>query len=95
MFAFNRDLGDAMKAHQGTPLDYGSELRDPVGIAKLFSHHEDNEIIMDIIQKGSQYLLSPINEAFRRSDLDTMIIRVNNKPTKSKFNKAGLDKSRG
>ena len=64
-------------------------------IAKLFRHHEYKDRIIDIIQKGSQYHLSPIYEATSISDLDAMILRVNNKLSKSNLNAAALDKAMG
>lgn len=51
--AFNRDLGNALKYHQGTPLEYVSELWYPTRIDKLFSHHEDNEKLMYTIRMFS------------------------------------------
>ena len=86
---FNGDLGDYMKAHQGIPLDCGSEFRDPTGIAKLFIHYEDKEKIIDIIQKVAPYHLLPIEEITRRSDLDAMILRGNHKSAKSNLNCEG------
>ena len=49
-----------MKAQKGIPLYYGSKFQDLIGIAKLFSYHEDKNRIVDITQKGYRYPLSPI-----------------------------------
>ena len=68
-----------MEAQKGIPLDYGSEFRDITGIKNLFNHHEEKDRIVYIIQKGSRYHLSQIEEATRKSDLEAMILRGNNK----------------
>ena len=44
--AFNGNLGEALEAYKGSPLDYGSEFRDFTGIANIFCHHEDRYKIM-------------------------------------------------
>ena len=91
--AFNINLGEALESQQGSPLDYGSELWDTTGISKLIHHHEDRDKIIDIIQKYSQYQLSPIEEATRKSNLSAMILRRNHKSAKTKLNAAVLEKS--
>ena len=68
-----------MAYQKGIPLDYGSEFWDITGIKNLFSHHEDKERIIDIIQKGLRYNLSPIEESKRKSDLEAMLLRGNQK----------------
>ena len=68
-----------MESQKLIPLYYGSEFWDITGITKLFGHHEDKYIIVDIIQKGLRYHLSQIEEATRKSDLEAMILRGNNK----------------
>ena len=64
----------------------------PVGIFKIFHHHEDREKIMDIVQKGSQYHLSPIKEATRKSNLSAMILHGNHKSANTNLNAADLEK---
>ena len=51
---FNVNLGGAIKAHKGIPLDYGSEFRDIAQIKNLFCHHKYKDIIVDIIKKLSR-----------------------------------------
>ena len=92
--ASNQDLGNAQKSRKVIPLDHGSELRDPTGIAKLFGHHEDkgkNGHNSNI----SQYHLSPIEEATRKPDLYVMILKTNHKSSKLKLNSAALEKATG
>ena len=84
-----------MESHQGSPLDYGSKFQDPTGIVKLFIHHEDGDKIMNIIQNCYQYLMSPIEEATRKSSISMMILRVNNKSFKLNLNAEDLEKSMG
>ena len=52
-----------MESQKGSPLNYGSEFLYITEIKNLFSHNEEKYIIVDIIQKGSRYHLSPIQEA--------------------------------
>ena len=91
--AFNRNLGDAIKSQKLSPLDYGSGFQYLPGIVELFSRHERENIILDIIQIGSQYHLSPIYEATRKFDLEAMLIRGNHRSSKSTLNAASLEKS--
>ena len=37
---FNGNLGEAIKAQKGSPLNYGSELRSIDELFKLFNYHE-------------------------------------------------------
>ena len=86
--ASGRELGNDLEEHKGIPLDYGYDLQQPTTIAKLFSHHEDRDKIMDIIHKGTQYHQLPIEEGTRKSDLATMILHGNQKSSKENFNAA-------
>ena len=49
--------------------------------------------IINIIQKGSCYNLDPIKQEIRKSDLDAMILRGNNKLSHSELNTDVLDKA--
>ena len=91
--SFGGKLGESIEAQKGIPLDCGSEFRDITGILKLFSHHEDKYIIVNIIQKGSRYHLSPIEEATRKSVLEAMLLRGCHKSEKSCLNMAALEKA--
>ena len=90
--AFNRNLGEAMESQKGSPLDHGSEFRHIAWITKLFSHHEDKDIIVYIIQKGLPYHLSPIEEATIKSDLENMLLRRKHKSAKAYLNATALGK---
>ena len=57
---------------------------------KLFCYHEDIERIVDIIQKGSLYHISPIEDATQKLYLEAMLIRGNNKSASSDLNIAAL-----
>ena len=86
MAAFNGDLWEVTKDQQTRPLEYGSEFRDLSVIVKKFKCHEDKEVIVDTIQKGSQYYPLPTEEATRKSDLEAMLFRGNHKSEKAKPN---------
>ena len=58
--SLNGNLSAEMEYQKGIPLEHGSEFRRITRITKLFSHHEDRDRIVDIIQKGSRYHISPI-----------------------------------
>ena len=49
---FNRNLGAAIKAKKGSPLNYVSEFRNIDKLSKLFNYHEFNSKIINIIQPG-------------------------------------------
>ena len=89
---FNGNLDNDMKYQKGSPLDYGSELQEPIGIANLFRHHNNRNKIMYIIQIGSQYHISPIEEATIEYNLSSMILSGNQQSAKTKPNVASLEK---
>ena len=62
LFLLYGNLVKAMKSQKLIHLDYGSDFRDITGIIKLFSKHKDKNIIVNTVQKGSQYHLSFIEE---------------------------------
>ena len=72
--ALDGKLGASMEAQKERPLDYSSEFWDITGIKNLFRCHKDKERIVDIIQKGSRYHLSPIEDTTRKSDLEAMLL---------------------
>ena len=88
---FKGNLGAAIEAQKGIPLDYGSEFRDITIIKKLFRYHKDKERIVDIIPKESWYHLSPIEDATSKSDLEAMLLRGNHKSARSALNAAALE----
>ena len=90
--AFNVNLGKALESKQGIPLDYVSEIREPIGIANKFHHYYYREKIVDMIQKCSQHHQSPIEEATRNSDLSSIILRGNHKSAKTNLNAEALEK---
>ena len=59
MASFDGHLNEEIKYPKGSPLDYGSEFWDPTGIERLFSHHEDKNRIVDMIQK--RVPIPPVN----------------------------------
>ena len=79
-------------AQKDSPVKYGSEFRDIASLAKLFLYHEDKPKIINIIQQGSRYHLYLIEEETRKSDLDVMILRGNQKPSHSVLKSTTLDK---
>ena len=93
LVTFNGNLGKSLKAQHGSSLDHGSELQNPVRISNLFRRHKYRYKRMDIIQRGSQYLLSIIEEASRKSYLAVMILCGNKKSSKTNLNDAALEKS--
>ena len=48
-------------------------------LSRLFYYHEDKIKIINIIQQGLCYHLDPIKQEISKSDLDTIILRVNHK----------------
>ena len=91
--AFNSDLGAVIAAQKNIPVNYGSEFRDIVSLAKIFLHREDKNKIVNIIQEGYYYHLNPIEEETHKSDLYALILRVKRKSPHSVLNSAALDKS--
>ena len=87
------DLGAAVVAQNDSPVNYGSESRDKVSLAKLFLYHKDKTKIINIIQQGSRYHLDPIEEETQKSDLDAIILRGNHKSSHSLLNSSTLDKA--
>ena len=67
--AFSGNFGAALEAQNGSPLNYGSGLHDISKSSKIFNYHKDKINIISIIQQGSRYHLSPIDEENRKSDL--------------------------
>ena len=92
--AFKGDLSAAIAAQKDCPVKYGLEFCDIASLAKLFLHNEGKNNIIYIIKKRSRYHLDQVKEETRKSNLYTMILRVNNKSTHSVLNSAELDKSR-
>ena len=80
--AFNGSLGTSTESQKRIPLVYGSEFWDITRIKNLFRHHKDKGRIVDIIQKGSCYNLSPINGAIRKLDLEDILLREKHKFSK-------------
>ena len=89
---FDGKLDVEMESQKESPLYYGSEFRDITGIIKLFSHDEEKYRIVDIIQKGSRYHISPIKEATSKSYMEAMLLRSNHKSEKSGLNAEVLEK---
>ena len=90
---FNVSLGAEMESQKGISLDYGSEFLDINRIKNLFSHHEDKDIIANIIQKVLRYHLSPIEEAASKSYLEANLLRGGHKSSRSSLNAAALEKA--
>ena len=88
---FNVNLGAEIKYKRGS-LYYGSYFQDIAVIKNLFSHQKYKDIIVNIIQNGSRYHLSLIEEATRKSDIETMLLRGNHTSARSALNVADLEK---
>ena len=64
-----------------------------MALTKLFFYNKDRDKIIKIILKGSHYDLYAVEEETRKSDIDTMILRGNHKPSHSELNSDVLDKA--
>ena len=91
--AFKGNLGAAIAAQKDSPVNYRSEFRNTVALAKLFLHHKGKTKIINIIQQGSRYHLDPIKEETRKSYLEAMILRGNHKLSHSVLNSAAIYKT--
>ena len=74
-------------------MNYGPEFRDLTRIANLFHHHEDRDKIMDIIQRGPQCHISPIERGTSNSNLSATILGGNHKSSKTDLNATDLEKN--
>ena len=90
--AFNGDLGATIASQNNSPLNYGSYFLNTADLSKLFYYHADKINITNIIHQGSRYHLDTIKEGTRKSYLDGMILRGNQKYSHSEMNPATLDK---
>ena len=90
--AFNGNLGAAIETQKGSPIYYGSEIWDITGIDNLFHYHEDKERIFEIIQRGSRYHLSPIEDTTMKLDLEDMLLRGSHKSARSALNASSMKK---
>ena len=93
LLAFNGNLGAAIEAQKCSSINYGSKFRDIAKLSKLFNHHKYNIKNVNIIQQGSCYHLSRIDEETRKYHLEEMIQRVNHKPYHSEMNSSALEKA--
>ena len=91
--ALNGSLGAAMESQKGSPLNYVLTFWGITGTKNLFSHHEDKYRIVDIIQKGSHYHISPIEEVTIKSNLEAMLLRADHKLARSDLNTTALEKA--
>ena len=76
---YDFDLDRALKAQQGTPLEFGSEFRDTKTLAPLLSRHPLWPKLESILSKGSSYPLEPLDEELRRKDLELALKYGNHK----------------
>ena len=80
--------------HPGSTITPGSEFRNPRLLEKLFTKHEDWNLIKTLLTEGADY---PINknvtdEKKLREDLIYMIKRGNHKSTLTTANKGEVNK---
>ena len=50
LVTYNGNLGAAIKAQTGIPLNYGSKFRHIAKLSKLFNYHDDKDKIINIPQ---------------------------------------------
>ena len=79
----HKNLGDALIAEANSPLQYGSEFRDPSILHELFKHHPLWGRMHKILTEGINYPLSPLSTSIRAADLDECLEFGNHKGVKT------------
>ena len=79
MHKFGGDLHEALRAQQGSPLQYGSEFKPVSILAPIFENHPTWNKIKNLLTEGSTWPLSPINEHDRLLDIDGALAFGNHK----------------
>ena len=78
------DLEKALSAHQGTPLEYGSEFRTVPELEPLLMLHPLWPHMKSILHEGSLFPLAELDEDTRTADLEEALVRGNHKGAKDK-----------
>ena len=76
---FRRNINKTLESQEGVSLDHVSELKYLLYLITLFRHHDYRKRILDVIQKGYRYHLSPIKEATRKYDSEAAILMGHHK----------------
>ena len=79
MHKFGGDLHEALRAQQGSPLQYGSEFKPVSILAPIFENHPTWNKIKNLLTEGSTWPLSPIDEHDRLLDIDDALAFGNHK----------------
>jgi hypothetical protein len=73
------DLSKALRAQQGSPLDYGSEFKPVEALECLFGLHPNWKRMKKILEKGSEWPMDELDPESRLSDLEDAIAFGNHK----------------
>jgi hypothetical protein len=79
MHKFGGDLHKALRAQQGSPLQYGSEFKPVLILAPIFKNHPTWNKMTTLLTEGSMWPLSPIDEHNRLLDIDDTLAFGNHK----------------
>ena len=77
------NLSKALKAQEGSPLDYGSEFRPIHKLERIFKNHPNWDRIKKILEEGSDWPLKHLSKKERRSDLEEALRFGNHKGASS------------
>jgi hypothetical protein len=73
------DLSKALRAQQGSPLDYGSEFKPVEALECLFGLHPNWKRMKKILEEGSEWPMDELDPESRLSDLEDAIAFGNHK----------------
>ena len=76
---YGLDLKRAIEGQSDSPLGYGSEFRDQSVLEEIFSKHPNWSRLKSILQNGSDWRLSELEEEKRKSDLEQALSFGNHK----------------
>eukprot|EP00956_Cyclotella_meneghiniana_P034348 scaffold103894_cov40-Cyclotella_meneghiniana.AAC.3 len=82
---YGLDLGKALSAQRDTPLEYGSEFREPSVLEPLLSMHPLWPKMKAILQNGSLFPVTELDEETRLADLEAALARGNHKGASEKL----------
>ena len=81
---YDFDIKTALKAQEGTPLEYGSEFRLARELEPIFQSHPMWGHLKKILLNGSNWPLDPLDEERRLADFEAALARGNHKGAQKK-----------
>ena len=73
------DLSKALKAQEGSPLDYGSEFKATEKLERVFCHHPNWARMKKILNEGSDWPMEKLSDEETASDLKEALAFGNHK----------------